>query len=52
MPRRGRDRGDARVAPLHLRSELRSLRVACYENFVGIPLAAANYRRDVSQGRS
>lgn len=42
----------ARVAPLHLRSELRSLRVACHENFVGIPFVAANYRRDVPQGRS
>lgn len=36
-----------RRAALHLRSELHSLRVACHENFVGVPLAAANYRRDV-----
>lgn len=40
-----------RRAALHLRSELHLLRVACHENFVGIPLAAANYRRDVPQGR-
>lgn len=42
----------ARVASLHLRPELRSLRVACHENFVGIPFAVANYRCDVPQGRS